>query len=164
MLFEILILISLTLIPLIELRLAIPVGILSGNILLPLGITLSGLALDPLLVFLLVVIVNIFLGFLLFEFFHKMDSQMVNSQFSKAYLKLKRTRSSNLKKYINKYGIVGFSLFIGTPLPGSGVYSGSLGAYVLGLKRRDFYIANILGVTFSGIIVTLLTILGKMIF
>ena len=55
-------------------------------------------------------------------------------------------------------------MFIGIPLPGSGVYSGALGSYLIGLKYKKFIIANIVGVVIAGIIVTLVVLSGNGIF
>ena len=62
---------------------------------------------------------------------------------------------------MDKYGEIGIALFIGIPLPGSGVYSGSLGANLIGLKYKKFIIANILGVLIAGIIVTIIVLSGN---
>jgi uncharacterized membrane protein len=55
---------------------------------------------------------------------------------------------------VDKYGELGVAVFIGVPLPGTGVYSGALGSYLLGLNRRKFMIANIRGVVIAGAAVT----------
>ena len=47
---------------------------------------------------------------------------------------------------VEKYGVIGLSLFIGVPLPGSGVYSGAVGGYLLGFRRREFYLSTVIGV------------------
>ncbi len=69
-----------------------------------------------------------------------------------------------LSKFTEKYSALGLALFIAIPLPGSGVYMGTLGAFVLGLERKKFLIASAVGVTLAGIIVTLLTMTGMSIF
>jgi uncharacterized membrane protein len=52
------------------------------------------------------------------------------------------------------------ALFIGIPLPGTGSYSGALGAYLLGLGYRKFIIANVIGVLMAGTIVTAVVLGG----
>jgi uncharacterized membrane protein len=71
---------------------------------------------------------------------------------------LEKTRH-RIHPYVEKYGEAGVAVFIGIPLPGSGVYSGALGAYLLGLNRRKFMIANVFGVLIAAVIVTLLCLL-----
>jgi len=63
-----------------------------------------------------------------------------------------------IKPYVDKYGELGVAVFIGIPLPGSGVYTGAFGAFLLGLDRRKFAIANVLGVCIAGTIVTAVTL------
>ena len=55
---------------------------------------------------------------------------------------------------MDKYGEWALAIFIGIPLPGSGVYSGALAADLLGLSFRKFVVANIVGVLIAGVIVT----------
>ena len=64
-------------------------------------------------------------------------------------------------EYVEKYGEIGVAIFIGIPLPGSGVYTGSMGSYLLGVSKKDFIIACILGVLIAGTAVTLITLFGS---
>ena len=54
---------------------------------------------------------------------------------------------------------LGVAVFIGIPLPGSGVYTGAFGAYLLGLDRRKFAVANVIGVLIAATAVTALCLL-----
>ncbi len=65
-----------------------------------------------------------------------------------------------MHKYVDKYGTIGLALFIGVPLPGSGVWTGALAAFLLGFKRKEFSIANIVGVLIAGVIVTFVVVAG----
>jgi uncharacterized membrane protein len=71
---------------------------------------------------------------------------------------LEKTQN-RLHPYVEKYGEMGVAIFIGVPLPGTGVYSGALGAYLLGLDRKKFSVANVLGVLIAGTIVTAICLL-----
>jgi uncharacterized membrane protein len=62
--------------------------------------------------------------------------------------------------YVERWGTLGLALFIGVPLPGSGVYSGGLGAYLLGFGFRQYLIASVLGVLIAGAIVTAVVLSG----
>ena len=73
---------------------------------------------------------------------------------------VQRTQRS-IKGYVERYGELGVAVFIGIPLPGSGVYSGALGAYLIGLKFKKFILASVIGVLIAGIIVTALVMSGK---
>jgi uncharacterized membrane protein len=62
---------------------------------------------------------------------------------------------------VEKYGEYFLIIFIGIPLPGSGVYSGALGAYLLGMSFRKFIIANIFGVLIAAAAVTIAVLSGS---
>ena len=51
------------------------------------------------------------------------------------------------------------AIFIGMPLPGTGAYSGAVGAYLLALDRKRFWLANILGVVIACVAVTAICLL-----
>ena len=159
MLQEILILIALTFLPFLELRLAIPVGILATTFHLPYNITLTGFNLNPVLVLTICILANIVLGIIFYEFLFKFLH--IFERFPKFYKIIDKFLTKSHKKvkpFVEKYGILGIALFIAVPLPGSGSYSGALGSFVLGISKKDFYIANAIGVTIAGILVTLLTL------
>jgi len=161
---DLLLLILITLLPFVELRLSIPVGILSGTISLPWGITASGFGLNPAIVFLVVSITNIVLGIFLFNLVSVFDRGLRNSKIRNHYSKFMDRSHRKLNPYVEKYGILGVAIFIGIPIPGSGVYMGSLGAFMLGLSKKQFYKASIVGVLIAATLVTLLTITGKTLF
>ena len=158
---KILLLIFITITPFLELRLAIPFGILAGSITFPFGIVLQGYGFNPFLIVPLIVIVNILLGMVLFALFGKISKKMMNKP---KYRKFVEKRKKRVKKYVDKYGTLGLSLFIGIPVPGSGVYSGTLGAFLIGMNKKQFYLANLIGVLIAGIIVTILTLITKKVF
>jgi len=59
-----------------------------------------------------------------------------------------------------KLGWLGIAVFVGIPFPLTGAWTGTLGAWVLGVSRRRTMLAVILGVIVSGTIVTAVVILG----
>jgi len=64
------------------------------------------------------------------------------------------------KKY-EKYSdgeMLGLMLFVAVPLPGTGVYTGTFLAFLLGLNRKWSFVAIALGAAIAGIIVSLITI------
>jgi len=62
---------------------------------------------------------------------------------------------------IDKYGMLGIILFVGIPLPVTGAWSGTLGAWLLGLDRKHSLVAVSLGVVLATLIVTIVLLLGK---
>jgi uncharacterized membrane protein len=61
---------------------------------------------------------------------------------------------------VEKWGVLGIALFVAIPLPITGAWTGTLGAWVLGLPKRKTLAAVVLGVIIAGGIVTLVMLLG----
>ncbi len=154
MLKQIVLLTFITLIPALELRASIPYGILGNE---AWGIDRSLMSWP--VVVLVCVLVNIVLGwavfFLLtpvlrwlegFQWFHRFCGPV-----------LKRAQAK-LKPYVDRYGEFGVAVFIGIPLPGSGVYTGAVGAFLLGLDKKKFIVADIIGVLIAAAAVTAVTL------
>ena len=158
---KILTLVLLTLLPFLELRYSIPAGILSGQVPLPFGMHLTGYGMHWLLVFIVCVITNIILGIIIYFLLDKFVHYLLRFKvFRKPYNKIITHSQKKIQKYVDKYGEIGVAFFIGIPLPGSGVYSGALGAYALGLSFKKFIIADIIGVIIAGILTTTITLVG----
>ena len=73
------------------------------------------------------------------------------------------SRAMNKKDQIEKYEFWGLLLFVGIPLPGTGAWTGSLIAALLGIRFKKAFPAVILGVLLAAFIMTILsyTILGS---
>ncbi|MBW3015092.1 small multi-drug export protein [Candidatus Woesearchaeota archaeon] len=141
-----------TLIPALELRASIPYGILATDYhwtSVFLICVITNILLGPLIYFLLDKIINLF-------FFIKPFERLYHKSIDRAQRKL--------EPYVNKYGILGVSIFIGIPLPGSGSYTGALGSYVLGLGYKRFFIANVIGVLIAAVVVTIVVLTGNELF
>jgi uncharacterized membrane protein len=71
-------------------------------------------------------------------------------------------RAMDKKEQIEKYEFWGLMLFVGIPLPGTGAWTGSLIASMLGIRFRKAFPAVILGILLASVIMTILsyTILG----
>ena len=63
-------------------------------------------------------------------------------------------------RLVEKYGRVGLMLFVSIPLPVTGAWTGSIVAFLIGLRFRDALLSISLGVLLSGVIVTVLCLLG----
>ncbi|MFZ5364827.1 MAG: COG2426 family protein [Patescibacteria group bacterium] len=68
-----------------------------------------------------------------------------------------RTRKKFEKKY-HKYGLIGLALFVAIPLPGTGSWTGSIAAFLFGLEKKRALIFILLGVIMASILVTLLSL------
>jgi len=149
---EILNLIWITFLPFLELRASIPYGILKAN-------------LPWIQVFVICVITNIILGAILYLLIDKIIKIATKIKaIDDIYQKYIEKMQKNVDKYVDKYGELAVAVFIGIPLPGSGVYSGAIASYLLGLKYKKFMIANIIGVLIAGTIVTVVSLTGAGIF
>jgi uncharacterized membrane protein len=160
----------LTFIPALELRFSIPVGIFGmpehvfGVHLEKLGAPIGELGPEGTMswwtVVLVCIIANIILGWIVFFMLGPFFSLVRKWKWfdQKIWPILEKTQH-RIHPYVEKYGEIGVAVFIGIPLPGSGVYTGAFGAYLLGLKKREFTIANIIGVLIAAVAVTTLCLL-----
>ena len=72
---------------------------------------------------------------------------------------IERARNK-LHDNVERWGWLGIAVFVAIPLPLTGAWTGTLGAWVLGLSRRKTMLAVVLGVITSGAIVTAVVLLG----
>jgi len=135
-----------TFVPMMELRLSIPLGIIK-------------MEMNWFLVFCVAVIANVILGMLVFVMLEWIIKIMTSIPFiNKIWEKYVEKTQHKIQQGVDKYGEWAIAVFIGIPLPGSGVYTGALAAFLIGLDEKKFFIANIIGVLIAGIIVTILSI------
>ena len=141
--------IILTFIPGAELRISLPIAMLyAQNNNIPLT-----------LVFLLIVLVNILLIFLVFFFLDHLHNWLMKFKFYKklfeASLKRLQKRMDKFEKRHSTLGFFALTLFVAVPLPGSGAWSGSLIAWLLGLDRKKSIFSIALGVFIAGLLIFL---------
>lgn len=149
MLREILVLIGITFLPIFELRGSIPYGILKYHM-------------HWLPVLIICVLANFVIGMIVFFLLDKFTHLVIKVKWIKRiYHRLVENTQKKIHPYVEKYGTIGVAIFIGVPLPGSGVYTGAFGSYLLGLNYKQFTIANIIGVIIAGIAVTLIVLFGS---
>jgi uncharacterized membrane protein len=146
---EILELVLITFLPIFELRGSIPYGVLKLNM-------------NWIDVFIICVLANIAVGMLVYFLLDKFVHLITRFKaVGRVYARLIVKPRKNIKYYVEKYGELGVAIFIGVPLPGSGVYSAALGSYLLGMNYKDFLIACIAGVLIAGTAVMLITLFGS---
>jgi len=136
-----------SLLPISELRGGIPVGLSSG---LPLSVVFPIAVLSNILVF------PVFYLFLTFIHELLMKLNLYRRYFD---FFLERTRRKIGPK-VEKYGYLGLALFVAIPLPVTGAYTGTLGAWFFKMKKRKSFSAVILGVMIAGIIVSIVSVFG----
>jgi len=141
--------ILLTLMPITELRVGLPIAIsyaIENNI-------------PIFLIFLLIVSINILLIFFIFFFLDSIHKYLMNINFyKKIFQKFLRKFQKKVDKFEKKHKEAGFLalvLFVAIPLPGTGAWSGCLLAWILELERKKSIIAISIGVIIAGIIILL---------
>lgn len=60
---------------------------------------------------------------------------------------------------IKKYGFWGLIFFVMLPVPGTGVYAGSIASYLFKIEKQKAFYANTIGIFFSSVIVWVMTLL-----
>lgn len=71
---------------------------------------------------------------------------------------VERTRKK-MEAPIKKWGALAVTLFIAVPLPLTGVWTATLGAWLFAVSKRKTFIAAAFGVAISGAVVSLITLL-----
>ncbi len=145
-----LILAMMTFIPALELRASIPYG---------LGVYEA--TLTPAAIVAICIVANFLLAPFVWVFLDKGIHLLLHIQWiDSLYQKVVERARRNVHAYVERYGTMGLALFIGVPLPGSGVYSGGLGAYLLGFRFSQYMIASAVGVLIAGALVTAVSLTG----
>jgi uncharacterized membrane protein len=149
MFLRVLALIGVTFVPALELRASIPLGIFGYEMPWPTVVAIC-------------VPANIALGFVFYWLLDTFIKWLRHrwGWFSRFYDRQVARVQRKIHKQIERYGEWGVAVFIGIPLPGTGVISGAIASYALGLDRRKYYIASILGVLIAATAVTLVCLLG----
>lgn len=145
---KLMLLVGLTFVPALELRASIPWGLIDGT-------------LPPAVVVTACILANIALAPIVWLFLDKgiglfLRVAWIDTLYQRVVLRAR----ANVEKYVSRWGTLGLALFIGVPLPGSGVYSGALGAYLLGFGFAQYMIAAALGVVIAGSLVTAAVLTG----
>ncbi len=135
--------IFLAMIPISELRGAIPYGVSHG-------LPLLEVALVAVLANMLIVPILLLITEPLFTYL---------KTFSKIRHWVERYENRAARKVANyrKYRFLGLILLVGIPIPTTGVYTGVVASRVLNMSFKAALLANWLGVLMSGTIVTLIT-------
>ena len=65
---------------------------------------------------------------------------------------------------IERYEALGLALFVSIPFPGTGVWTGCLIASLLRMRFLPIFFASSLGVIIAAVLVTMLTLIGRLAF
>lgn len=139
-----------SMVPIVELRGAIPVA--------------EAMGLNPFIYFPVAVVANMLPVPIIFLFARRVlewgaDKKIIGKPFTwilekgdKAGKKLMKNGPAGL--------FVGLMLFVGIPLPGTGAWTGTLGASLLNMKFKDASLSVMLGVLIAGVIMSAASILA----
>lgn len=141
-----------SMIPLLELRGSILVG---GLLHMPFAAT-----------FIAAVIGNILPIPFILIFIEKVFALMKKSKHLSKIPNTLEKRALSKSEQIEKYGYFGLFLFVAIPLPGTGAWTGSLLAVLLGMKRTKSLFFIFLGVLGAGLVMSLLSygIIGNILY
>ncbi len=132
--------------PIGELRVALPIALLSYKISIVPAYILSVIG-NMIPVFLLLIFWKYFAKFL-------MKFKIFNEFFSWLF---ERTRKKFEGKY-NKWGKLALVIFVAIPLPVTGAWTGSVAAWLFNFKYWESILLILLGVCISGVVVSLISL------
>ncbi len=66
-----------------------------------------------------------------------------------------RTRARS--RLVKKYGLIGIVLFVAVPLPSTGAWTAAIAAFLFGIRIRYAFVAISLGTAIAGVVVTYLS-------
>lgn len=155
-----------SMVPIIELRGAIPYGILSMYAGMNVVDALKYHTPEVLLIFLVAIVGNMIPVPFIYLFARKIlewgsDKKLLGKPFTWI---LRKGEKAGEKINQGKTGFIGLMLFIGIPLPGTGAWTGTLAASILHMRFRDSIFAAIGGVLMAGVIMLVLSLTGINIF
>jgi len=138
----------LSMLPITELRFSIPYGYFILEISLLKAVTLS-------------VIGNIIIGYMIILVIGPIMNIMRKNSFISNVINKIFSITRKRGYIIDKLKFIGLLLFIGIPMPFTGVWTGSLAAYLFGLGKYKSALTIIGGVILSSTIVTLISYFSK---
>jgi len=134
----------LAMLPVTELRISIPVGIAHG--------------MDPWLAFFYSILGNALAAVLVIFLLPLGYRIMYRFRWVRIIWDKLAAKTHNKGEKVEKYGALGLALFVAIPLPGTGVWTGILLAFLLGIRPQYALLSVLLGMFLAGLVVTLASI------
>jgi len=130
-----------------EAKVGIPYGMLKGH--------------NIYVVFLVCFVANAMVFPLVIFFLEKVNRFFTKWKFyKKSAIFIARRAKNGSGRNIQRFGFLGLVLFVMIPLPGTGVYAGSIASYLFKIERKRAFLANTIGIFFSSVIIWLATLLS----
>lgn len=134
----------LAMLPVVELRGAIPLGIFGG--------------LSPMMSMLLSLFGSMLPVPFILIFIKPVTDWLRNTKLFKNLVEKLEARTMKNEETIKKYGLFGLVILVAIPLPGTGVWTGTFLASLMGIKFKDALPAVFLGDLIAGIIVLIISV------
>lgn len=147
MIIEYIIAILWSLSPFGEAKVGIPYGMYNG--------------LNIYLVFILCFASNVLVFPIMLFFLNKVNHYLLKWRvYKKGAIFVARKAKTGSGDKIKKYGFWGLIFFVMLPVPGTGVYAGTIATYLFKIERKKAFLANVIGIFFSSVIVWVVTYLA----
>ncbi|MDC7995348.1 small multi-drug export protein [Altibacter sp. HG106] len=106
------------------------------------------------LVFVVCFAANVLVFPIMKYFLHSINTYCLRWYFyKKAALWVARRAKVGSADKIKKYGFWGLMFFVSLPIPGTGVYAGTIAAYLFNFETKKAFLANTIGIFISSVIV-----------
>lgn len=76
---------------------------------------------------------------------------------ARRFLVWSRMRARKHRGLIRRYGMLGVAFIVGVPIPGTGLFTGTVAGSLIGLDNRRLVVGLVLGTIVAAILVTLAT-------
>lgn len=129
-----------------EAKVGIPYGLLQG--------------LNIYLVFVVCFLANLLVFPMMLFFLDKINHYLLRwNWYKKSAIWVARRAKVGSEGKIRKYGFWGLLFFVMIPLPGTGVYAGTIASYLFKMEKKKAFTANAIGIFLSSVIVWTTTVL-----
>jgi len=142
-----LVVLSISALPIVELRGAVPVGI-------------NLLGMNWAWVFFLSVVGNMIPIPFILLFLGPFSRWCMKFRAGKAFFEWLFARTRRKSASIEKYETLGLTIFVAIPLPATGGWTGAMAAFLMGMKFHHAMLSIFLGVAIAGVIMTVLSLMG----
>lgn len=131
-----------------EAKVGIPYAILNG--------------VNPIIAFIFCFFANVLVFPVMYFFLHFINRHFLKWRFYKSNaIKVAKRAKKGAGQGVVKYGFWGLILFVMIPIPGTGVYAGTIAAYLFRIPKRHAFTANTIGIFFSCVFIWIATILAS---
>lgn len=130
-----------------EAKVGIPYGILSGA--------------GHYMTFIVCFLANVLIFPMMLFFLNFVNSHFLKWRlYKRSAIFVARRAKTGAGKTVQRFGFWGLLIFVMMPIPGTGVYAGTIAGFILGIEKKRAFMANTIGIFFSCVIVWSVTVLA----